>query len=166
MATVMTEPDVANGAPQMRSQIGYGLAEVTRLMRAAFDERMRGMGLTGASWRVITALSREDGQTQAFLADRLEISRGALGEAIDRLEKSGHVTRRADPADRRVWRVHLTALSRSLLPQMFEVAAELQADWFRDLSPDDLAHLDATLGRLRERLLDMKIETPDEETGS
>ena len=161
----MTEAGVPSAAQYPRNEIGYGLAEVTRLLRAAFDQRMRGVGLTGASWRIITSLAREDGQTQAALAERLEISRVALGEAIDRLEKTGHVARRADPADRRVWRVNLTPLSRQLLPQMFGAADELQAACYRDLSEDDLAHLAHTLGRLRERLLEMKIETPDEETG-
>ena len=149
----------------LRREIGYGLAEVSRLLRAAFDQRMRVMGLTGSSWRVITALSREDGQTQAALAELLEISRVAVGEMVDRLEKTGHVTRRADPADRRVWRVHLTVLSQDFLPQMFATADDLWADAYRDFSEADIAHLHATLGRLRERIVDMKIETPDEETG-
>ena len=89
----------------------------------------------------------------------------ALGEAVDRLERTGHVTRRADPADRRVWRVHLTPLSRDLLPKMFATADDLQAACFRDLSEEDLAHLETTLKRLRERLLEMKVEAPDEESG-
>ena len=165
MAMGMTEPDVASAAQHPRHEIGYGLSEVTRLLRAAFDQRMRGVGLTGASWRIITSLAREDGQTQANLADRLEISRVALGEAIDRLEKTGHVARRSDPADRRVWRVILTPLARELLPQVFEAADDLQKACYRDLSEEDVTHLAHTLGRLRERLLEMKIETPDEEMG-
>jgi DNA-binding MarR family transcriptional regulator len=161
----MNEPGETSGTEvQPPIEIGYGLSDVTRLLRAATDQRMRAIGLTGASWRVITSLSRIDGQTQASLAERLEISRVAVGESVDRLEKSGHVERKADPADRRVWRVHLTALSRNLLPLMFETAAEVQSACFRDLTQEDLEHLKATLGRLRERLLEMKIETPHEET--
>lgn len=132
-------------------------------MRAAFDQRMRATGLTGSTWRVIASLSRQDGQTQASLAERLEISRVAIGEMVDRLERSGHVLRCADPADRRKWRVQLTPLSKDLLPLMFAAADELQADWFRDLSDVDLAQFDSTLGRLRERLVNMTIETQDEE---
>lgn len=158
-------PRASSAELQPLREIGYELADITRLMRAAFDQRMRAMGLTSAAWRVITSLAREDGQTQASLAQRLEISRVAVGESVDRLEKSGHVARKADPADRRVWRVHLTPLSRDLLPIMFETAAELHADCFRDLTADDLAHLKTTLGRLRERLQEIKIETLDEEAG-
>jgi MarR family transcriptional regulator for hemolysin len=73
------------------------LVEVTRLLRAAFDTRMQGMGLTGASWRIIFRLSHQDGQTQSALARRLDITPVAVGEAVDRLEKSGHVERRPTP---------------------------------------------------------------------
>lgn len=160
----MSEPAAAPPpGSNPRLEIGYGLSEVTRLMRAAFDQRMRVTGLTGSTWRVIASLSRQDGQTQASLAERLEISRVAVGEMVDRLERSGHVLRCADPADRRKWRVQLTPLAQELVPLMFATAEELQADWFRDLSDGDLAHLDAILSRLRARLVDMKIETLDEE---
>lgn len=158
-------PEAPSAELQLQLEIGYDLADVTRLMRAAFDQRMRAVGLTGAAWRVISSLNRFDGQTQASLAHRLEISRVAEGESVDRLEKSGHVERKADPADRRVWRLHLTDLSKDLLPMMYETAAELHADCFRDLTLDDLARLKSTLEQLRERLLDIKIETLDEEAG-
>ncbi|MES3029629.1 MAG: MarR family transcriptional regulator [Pseudomonadota bacterium] len=124
---------------------------------------MRNVGLTGSTRRIITYLSREDGQTQASLAKRLDITRVALGEAVDRLEKSGHVKRRPDAADRRKWRVHLTRKSRDLLPEMFAAADQLQAECFRDFSDAELLGLQATLGRLRERLTDITIESPDDE---
>lgn len=152
-------------AVEARFEIGFGMADVMRLMRLAFDQRMRVLGLTGTTWRVVAYLSREDGQTQAQLADQLEISRVALGETIDRLERSGHVVRNADPTDRRKWRVHLTPLSRDLLPKMFAISDELQTEWFSDLREEDLTQLSSTLHRLHERLLSMKIESPDHEAG-
>src|SRR5262245_2952926 len=84
-----------------RFDASVALAEVSRLQRAAFDARMQEMGLTGASWRIIFALSRQDGRTQTALARKLDVTPVAVGEAIDRLEKSGHVERCADPDDRR-----------------------------------------------------------------
>lgn len=160
----MSQPAASPEGSNPQLEIGYSLAEVTRLMRAAFDQRMRETGLTGSTWRVITALSRQDGQTQASLAERLEISRVAIGETVDRLERSGHVLRCADPSDRRKWRVQLTTLSKDLLPLMFAKAEEMQADWFRDLSDAELASFNSILVRLRNRLVDMTIEPHDEET--
>ena len=77
----MAQPtaDAQSAAPEARFEIGFGMADVMRLMRLAFDQRMRILGLTGSTWRVVAYLSRQDGQTQAQLADHLEISRVALG---------------------------------------------------------------------------------------
>ena len=160
---VETTAHAAEAATETQFEIGFGLAEVVRLMRRAFDQRMRTLGLTGSSWRIVAYLSREDGQTQAALADRLEISRVALGEAVDRLEKTGHVERRADLMDRRKWRVHLTQRSHDLLPLMFATSDELRAECFRDLHDDDIEQLRSILERLRGRLHDMKIDPPDQE---
>jgi MarR family transcriptional regulator, transcriptional regulator for hemolysin len=162
----MSQPAFVQGeAGNPRLGTGFALADVTRLLRVAFDQRMRTLGLTGSTWRVIAYLAREDGLTQAALAERLEISRVALGETVDRLEKSGHVQRRADPADRRKWQVHLTALSQEILPVMFKISDELQARCFADLSDNEIRQLEDALMRMRSRLLEMNIETPEDEAG-
>lgn len=153
----IAEPEHRQEAAYARFDAGFALAEVTRLLRLAFDQRMRSMGLTGATWRVLAYLSREDGQTQASLAQRLEISRVAVGEAVDRLERSGHVERRADPEDRRKWRVHLTQTSLDLLPAVFTAATDLQAECFSGLTDLDVTQLQTLLARLRDRLVEMKI---------
>jgi MarR family transcriptional regulator, transcriptional regulator for hemolysin len=138
--------------------LGLSLAEVTRLLRLAFDQRVRHLELTGATWRVIAYLSNEDGQTQASLARRLEMSPAALGEAVGRLERSGHVERRADPNDRRKWRVHLTEKSKTLLPSLFAIAREMSAEYFSTFSRSEVMQLQSILQRLCGRLFEMKIE--------
>lgn len=124
---------------------------------------MRALGLTGATWRLITHLSREDGQTQASLARRLEITPVALGEAVDRLERSGHIERRADPNDRRKWRVYLTPKSEQLLPDMFAMAEEIQSEAFRDLSDADVARFHSMLAHVRGRLHEMRVEVAEDD---
>jgi DNA-binding MarR family transcriptional regulator len=146
-----------------RFDTGFLLVEVTRLMRDVFDARMRPIGLTSSTRRVLSYLAREDGQTQAALARKLDVTRVAVGEAVDRLERSGHVERRADSTDRRKWRVHLTAGARELLPTMFAAADAAQTEWFQSVSGEDLLTLQDILGRLRGRLLELKAETMEDE---
>lgn len=133
-------------------EAGYLLAEVTRLMRAALDVRMRDLGLTGASWRVLANLAREDGLTQIELARRLEVSRVALGQMIDRLAKSGHVERRADARDRRIWRVHLTASAWEIIPALTETASQLRDRTLGVLTNEEMISLTGNLTRLRTHL--------------
>jgi DNA-binding MarR family transcriptional regulator len=147
-----------------RFEASFALVEITRLMRAAFDERMKALGLTGATWRVLGRLARQDGQTQAMLARRLEVTPVALGETIDRLVKSGHVERRADPNDRRKWRIHLTEKAVALVPAMLETAHAVQAELFQDLDADEIEGLAASLAKLRARIHEMKIDAGEDES--
>ncbi len=131
---------------------GYLLAEVTRLLRASLDQRMLDLGLTGSMWRVLVYLQRQDGRSQADLAKELEVSRASLGQMIDRLERSGHVRRRAHPDDRRIWRVFLTEKSREVMPSVGEKAQALHQQTFGRLAEDEQRTFIATLMTLRDSL--------------
>lgn len=92
----------------MEDNIGTLLAQVSRLMRRAFDVRARQIGVTRPQWQVLSLLSRHAGINQGGLADILEVEPITLGRMIDRLQDSQMVERRPDPSDRRAWRLHLT----------------------------------------------------------
>ena len=132
---------------------GYLLADVTRLMRAAFDEKMQELGLTASTWRVLIYLRRSDGFSQAALARLLDVSRASLGQIIDRLEKSVHVIRAEHSEDRRVWRVYLTAKARAMMPDVESEARSLHAMSFGKLAPNDYKQLSKILAELRDILV-------------
>ncbi len=107
---------------------GFLLHDVARLLRTAYDRRIRKLGLTRAQWWVLTHLYRGDGVSQTELAETLEIEKPTLGRLLDRLEAKGWVRREHDPRDRRMWRVHLTAEVEPALRTMRALAAELRRD--------------------------------------
>jgi len=88
--------------------IGFLISDVARLMRTAFDRRVRKLGLTRSQWLVINRLHRRPGATQSELAEMLEVEKPTAGRMVDRMEAKGWVERRADGADRRVNRLYLT----------------------------------------------------------
>lgn len=143
---------------------GFLLAEVTRQLRSIFEVEMSGRGLTEASWRALAYLAREDGQTQAQLARTLEISRVAMGEMIDRLERDGWVERRKDSNDRRAWRIHLSVECRKNLPAFRAAATEIQSRCFAGLSEVQIAKLQEILLQLRQHLQQVRTDkAPQEE---
>jgi DNA-binding MarR family transcriptional regulator len=107
---------------------GFLLHDVARLMRTAYDRRIRKLGLTRAQWWVLTHLYRSNGVSQTELAEMLEIEKPTLGRLLDRLEAKGWVRREHDASDRRVWRVHLTDEVEPALRTMRKIAAELRRD--------------------------------------
>ena len=71
------------------------------------DRRAGCHGLTRAQWVILFWLDRQPGLSQKELAEILEVEPITVARLIDRLEERGMVERRADPGDRRVWRLHL-----------------------------------------------------------
>ncbi len=113
---------------------GFLLNDVARLMRTAYDRRIRKLGLTRAQWWVLTHLYRSNGVSQTELAETLEIEKPTLGRLLDRLEAKGWVRRGHDASDRRVWRVHLTDEVEPALRTMRTIAAELRRDALAGIS--------------------------------
>jgi len=98
----------ANIPKDLSRSMGFLVHDVARLMRRAFDRRVKHLGLTRSQWFVVAHLYRTDGQTQRHLADELDMQRAPLSKLLDRLEAGGWVERRADPEDRRANRVYIT----------------------------------------------------------
>ena len=101
--------------------LGFLLHDVARLMRRAFDRRVKHLGLTRSQWFVLVHLYRTDGQTQRHLAEELDMERAPLSKLLDRLESGGWIERRADPTDRRANRVYIT---KKIDPLMTEVITD------------------------------------------
>jgi len=102
---------------------GILLHDVARLMRVAYDRRMKPLGLTRSQWWVLNRLYFNEGISQSELAALLDIEKPTLGRLLDRLEDKGWVQRVADATDRRTKRVHLTDKVEPTMKVMREHAA-------------------------------------------
>jgi len=131
---------------------GFLLNDVARLMRTAYDRRIRKLGLTRAQWWVLTHLYRSNGASQTELAETLEIEKPTLGRLLDRLEAKGWVRREHDASDRRVWRVHLTDEVEPALRTMRRIAAELRRDALTGISAAERERFVDTLLAIKENL--------------
>jgi DNA-binding MarR family transcriptional regulator len=131
---------------------GFLLNDVARLMRTAYDRRIRKLGLTRAQWWVLTHLYRSNGVTQTELAETLEIEKPTLGRLLDRLEAKGWVRREHDASDRRVWRVHLTEEVEPALRTMRKIAAELRRDALTGISAAERERFVDTLLAIKDNL--------------
>lgn len=137
----------------MSDSLGFLISDVSRLMRRRFDERARQIGTTRAQWRTLTTLSRNEGLNQGALADLLEVEPITLCRMIDRLEESGLVERRRDPADRRAWQLFLTDKSTPMLDELRALADDLFGQALVGIDEPVREALSASLNLIRENLL-------------
>ena len=107
--------------PEFKPDLMAALHDVARLARVVIDKRARIHEMTRAQWAMMIWLERKPGITQKELSDLLEVEPITVARLVDRLEQRGMVERRSDPADRRIWRLHL-------LPEALPLLAEIKAE--------------------------------------
>jgi MarR family transcriptional regulator for hemolysin len=132
--------------------IPFEVGETAHALRKAFDRRAVGLGVTRAQWKVLFKLTRLPGLRQIELADMLDIEPITLSRIVDRLEEARLVERAADPADRRAWRLHVTANAQPLVEKLRAVADEMAAEAFGGIDPKDIETARRVLARVRENL--------------
>jgi DNA-binding MarR family transcriptional regulator len=115
-----------------RKRLGAVLAEAQdswqSALRAALDKR--GLPLLGAGADVLAHLTL-DGLSQSLLPERLGLSKQAVQQSLDHLERQNLVRRESDPADKRAKRVLLTEAGLYALEARRDAEREIEKQ-FRD----------------------------------
>ena len=136
----------------MSMETGYRLADNSRQLRRLFDERVRGLGITGPQARLLLSLERNPGENQAFYAERLEIEPITLTRIADRLEDAGWIERQSDPADRRARILHLTDKSRGIVTALRASVEALFDDMLHGFDAAERASFAGMLDRIAANL--------------
>ena len=136
----------------MMNNVAFLATDVGRLFRKRFNIVARQLGVTGAQWRMLAAIRRTPGINQGAIANWLEVEAITAGRMIDRLEKAGLVERRADPCDRRTWRLFLTAQADCQMDHLKDFADVVFEEALIGFSEQEHATLLALLDRVRANL--------------
>jgi MarR family transcriptional regulator for hemolysin len=139
------------------------LYDLAQTMRTFADQRARMSGMTRAQWAILARLERQPGLSQSEMAALADVEPITVGRLVDRLEAQGLVERRPDPVDRRIWRLHLTALAK---PALREIAA-FREEFHRRLTKGmDAATLDVITKGLLQMRANLTLAAPPEENQS
>lgn len=106
---------------------GYMIHHVGRLLARAMGAEAARHGVQLGAVPVLLALWDADGQTQAELAERVQIEQPTMTATLARMERDGLVTRTVDATDRRARRVRLTARAEALRPAIVAAAHAINA---------------------------------------
>ena len=85
-----------------------------RSMMKALETETAPLGIGSGRISYLFMLYINEGITQQEMANRLQADKGAVARTLAQLEEQGYVSRRRDPADKRVTRVYLTDKSKAL----------------------------------------------------
>lgn len=128
--------------------IGLNIARTAKLLSRNFAAALEEAGGSLPSWLILRSLKGERTSNQRELAESVGIRGATLSHHLNAMEMEGLVTRRRDPANRRIHLVEITALGEARFRALRTAAVAYDRRLRDGLSEDDVA----TLGRLLERL--------------
>lgn len=122
--------------------------------RRSLEQTIKPFGFSVAQFDVLQILLHEDGLAHYELQERLAISSPTLTNILDRMERDGHVERRADVTNGRVKRIHLSKAARALCAsQAFcDAGDRLVERMFHGFTKEERAQFDRLLRRLERNL--------------
>jgi MarR family transcriptional regulator, organic hydroperoxide resistance regulator len=127
----------------------------SKLMRGAADVAMSRHGVRVGQNLVLEALWEEDGLTPGEVAQRLHVTTPTIVKMATRMEATGLVTRRRDPRDARLVRLHLTARGRSLRAALERELRALEERATATLTATERRHLERALAKIVRSLEDV-----------
>jgi DNA-binding MarR family transcriptional regulator len=130
----------------------YAVKQVELAARAHMDELLKPVGITALQYTALTVLRRRDGLSSAQLARNSFVTAQSMADMVTTLERRGLITRRRDPANRRVLLISLTDSGHSLLTSYDESMRALEERMLGPLSERERVNLEDYLNRCRAAL--------------
>ncbi|HEX2936636.1 MAG TPA: MarR family transcriptional regulator [Bacteroidales bacterium] len=132
--------------------IGQILVKVLKAHRKTMAKGFSKLNLYPGQEGLLYYLSLTDGQTMTELREKLEIKLPTLFIMIDRMEKSGWITKAKDEKNKRVSRVFLTNQGREQLSKLSKVWLEIEAQLGNDFDEEEKVQLKVLLHKLLKNL--------------
>jgi MarR family transcriptional regulator, transcriptional regulator for hemolysin len=131
-----------------RPPIGRHLARTARSVSRAFDDALEQAGGSVPVWLVLISLKSQQLRNQRELAEAVGIREATLTHHLNAMDEQGLITRRRDPANRRVHLVELTEAGEAAFQRLRGAAAAFDKQLRAGFSDDEVTDLEALLSRL------------------
>jgi MarR family transcriptional regulator for hemolysin len=116
---------------------GFLLKDVSRRYVLRFEQRARVISLTLPQCRALVQLERNEGISQARLAELADVEPMTMVRILDRMEADGLLERRSDPADRRARCLYLTRRAKPLLDEIWHMSELTRAETFAGIGREE-----------------------------
>jgi MarR family transcriptional regulator, organic hydroperoxide resistance regulator len=129
------------------------LVQVCRLHHGRAHTLLEALSLYRGQPPLLHIVAHEDGLSHSDIAARLHVTPATVSKMVSRMEKTGVLTTRSDPADQRVSRVYLTEEGYALMAMAERQMAQLEVEAFAGFTPGEREQMQGYLTRIRTNLL-------------
>jgi DNA-binding MarR family transcriptional regulator len=127
---------------------GFLMRDVSRLYASYFERHARDLDLTLAQCKLLGHLARNQGISQARLAELSDTDPMTVVRILDRMQQDQWIERRPDPADRRAHQLYLKETAKPILSRMWKFADHCRQEAMADLKPEEREQLIDLLERM------------------
>jgi DNA-binding MarR family transcriptional regulator len=117
--------------------VPYLIKRAQHDFKAAVDEALKPLGLSGAQFGVMRALSEEPDLSGAELARRLAVTAQSMNELLGVLVAHAYIERTPHPTHGRIVRTRLTSTGKRALAKSTAVVERLTDQMLSGLTPDE-----------------------------
>jgi len=142
----------ARPGPPAHQPLGLHLTRISRTVSRAFDEALAEAGGSLPVWLVLISLKSGQLASQRELAEAVGVQGATLTHHLNAMESAGLVTRRRDPANRRLHLVELTPDGDALFFRLRDAAMAFDQQLRAGLSETETSQLETLLTRLRDNI--------------
>jgi DNA-binding MarR family transcriptional regulator len=146
--TEIARRPVQRVAKELMKSNGFLLARLGLNFKMKTLELFEREGFELYDYSVLAILAEGARETQATIADALNVDPSRLVALLDSLEQRGLVARQRDPQDRRRHVVSITAAGKSELGRLREMTKRVENEFFGPLDADERLALRELLQRL------------------
>ena len=132
--------------------IGLQLANTSKAVGRAFNDRLAEAGGSVPVWLILSSLKSNERRSQLDLARAVGIEGPTLTRHLDGLEKHGIVRRVRDGSDRRTVRVELTPEGERLFQTLRQAVIAFNRNLTAGLTDTELERVRRTLARLEQNV--------------
>jgi len=135
---------------------GFLVRDVYRLYTKHFERYASEIELTLPQCKVLGHLSRNEGISQARLAELTDTDPMTLVRTLDRMQQDQWIERRPDPEDRRAHRLYLCEVAKPIVQRMWRLADQARHDALSVLTVAEREQLLDLLERVHGALLQLE----------
>ncbi|MBO4383944.1 MAG: MarR family transcriptional regulator [Clostridia bacterium] len=128
-------------------RIGGKLHRIDLLMRFHLRSQEKGL-IPPSQMRMIEFISKNDGCTQAEVAEEMQVSPASVAQSLKRMEASNYVSRDACKGNLRANSLHITEDGLSAAKNCRKVFDELESEMFSGFSEDEQKLASELLSRI------------------
>lgn len=139
----------------METKGGYLISRIKQAGTRIFDRMLAASGIdafNGAQGRILYVLWQHEDISISSLSAKTSLANTTLTSMLDRMENSGLIVRKPDPADRRSRLIALTDKAKALQHDYERVSQQMNERYYIGFTESEIRQFEAYLQRVLENL--------------